>query len=107
VTHDELVEAVADALYLSDDLEKIPPGTDWEHVVAAAAVDVVIPMVTEAIGDAIRDVAFEVFVASDGERSIKVDLHHEGLTKAEKIARAWQPGPKPPMRVMERIYDDE
>ena len=107
MTRDELVEAVTEALYLSPGLEVLPPDTDWEHVVAEATVDIAIPLVTEAIAQAICDTAFEVFVAADGHRAIKVHLHHEGLTEAEKIARSWQPGPKPPMRVMERIYDDE
>jgi len=92
VTRDELVEAVTEALYLSPGLEVLPPDTDWEHVVAAATVDVVLPMVTEAVAAAIgakRRARLEEWA------DIGDDAHEAGMEFAfriaERIAREWRP----------------
>lgn len=41
----------------------------------------------DEISQAITNKAFEVFVATDGQRSIRVHPEHEGLTLAAQIAR--------------------
>ena len=52
-----------------------------EHVAAARADE------QKQIADLLCDTAFEVFTDTDGYKSIKVHLHHEGLSLAEQLVR--------------------
>jgi hypothetical protein len=67
---------------------------DW----AERILNTIVPPIAEAIGKAIYDTAFEVFIDMDGDRSIRVDKNQEGLAQAAGIARAWRPSPPVPMR---------
>lgn len=106
MTRKELEDAVAAALLDGKRDFYVSQTVAEAYESAIVAIDTLLPLVTEAIYHAITDVAFEVFVDTDGHRSIAVHPEHDGMTEAAKIAKAWRPGPPTPMRVMERIYDE-